>query len=134
MSLEEFNRTLDDCLFQMEVLRNLHGKLKAAEKYFIDLSDEYQSSCDKLGIRQPLDLKIGLGQLAKAGSPWGLSFSTPDFLHFVQNLEGYRVALAGYEGFKAANPNFDKDLVEQAKKDSEQPGFQSWMPPSAKSF
>jgi hypothetical protein len=109
LSLEEFNQVLDDSLRVMETLRDMHTKLRDAEKVFTDLMKEYQDTCTKLGVVQPLDLPIGLGALARVPSPWAMSFATPEFLFFIQSLEGYRLKLAGYEGFKAADPNYDRE-------------------------
>jgi hypothetical protein len=48
-----------------------------------------------------------------------MTFQVPDLQFFVANLLDYKEKLAGYEGFKAANPNFKKAMVEQAKRDNQ---------------
>ncbi len=114
---QSFNKILDECLPAMEVLRDLHTKLKEAETAFITLGQQHQNACTKLNIVKGLELRQGLGLLAFIGGPYSMNFSVPDFHSFIGNLEAYKLKVADYENFKKSNPNYEKDIAETREHD-----------------
>jgi hypothetical protein len=82
-----------------------------------------------LGKVVPLEIKTSLGALANVGSPWFQAIVLGDNCdgRFLDVLLRYKKALDDYEKFKESNPNYDADIANTKKMDSENDKFQRFI-------
>ena len=90
---------------------------------------ERQHSLESLGEVVPLEIKTSLGALANVGSPWSQVIVLGDNCdgRFLDVLLRYKKVLDDYEKFKESNPNYDADIANTKKIDSETDKFQRYI-------
>jgi hypothetical protein len=127
-----FNSIFNEAVKVVEQLRAIQSRMLAKQDAFRSLSSEYDQCTRSLGIIEPLNLKTGLGELALIGGAFGGSFTVapvPLVETFTASIAIYAAKIEAYKNFQEANPNFDKNVAEQADKMSQPYEFRPMQRP-----
>lgn len=108
-----FNLLLGAALEAVAALRDIHGRMYAAQIAFQQYERERAAALTKLGRSEPLVLAVGFGALAGDNVPatHRVGFQVPEVYpntldKLVTALIFYEARLSGWEDFKKANPDW----------------------------